>query len=432
MINFLKLLIFIFLLSCSMGDVGGFWTKEKDLKNERLEFKPLFKKDNISSKEFNSNFEFLLSKKDLKLNNKSKIDNNDGYVLFNGKLEKIQKHNFSKIRNFKLLEPSIIFYNDDLIFFDNSGSILSFGNNGKLNWKINDYSKNEKKIGPLISMIENKGQLYISDDLSKFYKIDIDERKIIWSKKNELPFNSKIKFHNDKIYVVDTNNNLNCFSANDGKFLWKHQTEKSFINSSKKLSILVKDQLVIFSNSLGDITALNVNNGSLVWQKFTQNSKIYEDIMTLKTSNLIEDDGSIYFSNNKNQFYSIDLDTGITNWIQNINSNIKPAVIGKFIFTISLDGYFFIIEKNSGNILRITNIFDQFKKDISENIQPTGFIFNHQNLFVSSSNGKLITVNIKNGKVKNILKIGNNIISRPFVKNEKMYLIKNNSIIRLN
>ena len=92
---------------------------------------------------------------------------------------------------------------------------------------------------------------------------------------------------------------MNCFSANDGKFLWKHQTEKSFINSSKKLSILVKDQLVIFSNSLGDITALNVNNGSLVWQKFTQNSKIYEDIMTLKTSNLIEDDGSIYFSNNK-------------------------------------------------------------------------------------------------------------------------------------
>ena len=68
----------------------------------------------------------------------------------------------------------------------------------------------------------------------------------------------------------------------------------------------------------------------------------------------------------------------------------------------------------------------------SENIQPTGFIFNHQNLFVSSSNGKLITVNIKNGKVKNILKIGNNIIYRPFVKNEKMYLIKNNSIIRLN
>ena len=56
---------------------------------------------------------------------------------------------------------------------------------------------------------------------------------------------------------------MNCFSANDGKLLWKHQTEKSFINSSKKLSILVKDQLVIFSNSLGDITA-NIIQATLV------------------------------------------------------------------------------------------------------------------------------------------------------------------------
>lgn len=432
MINYLKLLVFVFLFSCSLGDVGGFWTKEKDLKNERLEFKPLFEKDKFSSQEFNTNFVFSLSKKDIKLNNNSEINNNDGYVLFDGVLQKIQKYNFSKIKNFYSQEPSLIFSNDNIIFFDDSGSILSFNKNSKLTWKINNYSKSEKKIGPLISMIENKGQLYVSDNLSKFYKVDIKDKKIVWSKKNEIPFNSKIKFYEDKIYIVDTNNDLNCFSALNGNLLWKHTTEKSFINSSKKLSILIKDKLVIFSNSLGDITAVNANNGSLVWQKFTQNSKIYEDIMTLKTSNLIEDNGSIYFSNNKNQFYSLDLNTGIINWIQDINSNIKPAVIAKFIFTISLDGYFFIIEKDTGNILRITDVFKQLRINKNEIIQPTGFIFNHKNLFISTSEGKLIIVNIKTGKVQNILKISNDIISRPFVQNKKMYLIKDNSIIKLN
>ena len=35
MINILKLTVLIFLLfSCSLNDVGGFWSKEKDLKNE--------------------------------------------------------------------------------------------------------------------------------------------------------------------------------------------------------------------------------------------------------------------------------------------------------------------------------------------------------------------------------------------------------------
>ena len=434
MINFLKLTIFIFLftISCSFNDVGGFWSKEENLKDENLNFKPLFKKNKLSPKEFNENFNFSLNPNDLKINKNSKNDNNDGYVTFDGELKKIQKYNFSKIENFSQLESNLVFNNDNLTFFDNRGSILTFGKNSKLLWKTNNYTKSEKKLRPILSMTNNKNNLFVSDNLSKIYSVDLNSGKVIWSKKNPLPFNSIIKLFDNKIFVVDTNNNLNCYSNKDGKLIWQHKTEKSFINSSKKLSILIKNNIVIFSNSLGDITAINAKNGSLIWQKFTQNSKIYKDIMTLKMSNLIINNDSIYFSNNKNKFYSIDFNTGITNWTQEISSNIKPTIIGNFIFTISLDGYFFIIEKNSGNILRITNIFKSLKMSKNDKVYPTGFILNFQDLFISTSNGKIIVVDIKSGGIKNILKIGNNIISRPIVRNQKMYVIKDNSIIKLN
>ena len=434
MINILKfvVLIILFTTSCSFNDTGGFWSKEESLKNEKLDFKPLFKKEKLALKEFNKDFQFLLNRKDLKINKNSKDDNNDGYVLFDGKFEKIQKYNFSKIENFSQLESNLIFDDRNLIFFDNKGSILSFDKTSKLKWKINNYSKIEKKLRPLLSMTHNNNYLFVSDNLSKIYAIDLNDGKVIWSKKNQLPFNSLIKLFDNKIFVVDANNNLNCFSSKDGSLIWQHKTEKSFINSSKKLSILIKDNTVIFSNSLGDITALNISNGSLIWQKFTLNSKIYEEIMTLKMSNLIIDNDSIYFSNNRNKFYSIDFNTGITNWVQEINSNVKPAVIGNFIFTISLDGYFFIIEKNTGNILRISNIFTNLKKKKSENIYPVGFIFNFQNLFVSTSNGKIIIVDIKTANTENILKVNNGIISRPIVHDQKMYVIKDNSIIKFN
>jgi len=431
-INILKfvVLIILFTTSCSFNDTGGFWSKEESLKNEKLDFKPLFKKEKLALKEFNKDFQFLLNRKDLKINKNSKDDNNDGYVLFDGKFEKIQKYNFSKIENFSQLESNLIFDDRNLIFFDNKGSILSFDKNSKLKWKINNYSKIEKKLRPLLSMTHNDNHLFISDNLSKIYSVDLNDGKVIWSKKNPLPFNSLIKLSDNKIFVVDTNNNLNCFSSKDGSLIWQHKTEKSFINSSKKLSILIKDESVIFSNSLGDITALDISNGALIWQKFTQNSKIYEEIMTLKMSNLIIDRDSIYFSNNKNKFYSIDFNTGITNWVQDINSNVKPAVIGNFIFTISLDGYFFVIDKNTGNILRISNIFSNLKMKKNENVYPIGFIFNFQNLFVSTSNGKIIIVDIKTANTKNILKIDNDVISRPIVNNQKMYVIKDNSIIK--
>ena len=46
MIDILKFVVFIILFttSCSFNDTGGFWSKEENLKNEKLEFKPLFKK----------------------------------------------------------------------------------------------------------------------------------------------------------------------------------------------------------------------------------------------------------------------------------------------------------------------------------------------------------------------------------------------------
>ena len=433
MTNILSLILIVLLFSsCSFNDVGGFWTKEKELKKEELQFEKLFKEEKIVTKEFNKELDFFLEKSSLTLNRNSKIDNNDGFSIFNISLSKIQKYNFSKIKDFYKIEPNLIFHNNDLIFFDNKGSILKFNKDTKLIWKINNYTKTEIKTGPLLSFAKQKDKLIVADNISKIYALDLNNGKIIWTTKNNSPSNSQIKVVDDKFFLVDENNTLNCFSIKDGKLIWKHNTEKSFINSSKKLSILIKNELLIFSNSLGDITAVDVNNGKLIWQRFTQQSKIYEDIMTLKTSDLVENDNSIYFSNNKNEFHSYDYNTGTINWIQKINSNLRPTIVGNFLLTVSVDGYFYILEKNTGNILRITNIFKQFKEKKNENIYPTGFILNLEELFISASNGKLIVVDIKSGNIKNILKIDNEIISRPFVHNKNMYLIKDDSIIKLN
>ena len=53
------------------------------------------------------------------------------------------------------------------------------------------------------------------------------------------------------------------------------------------------------------------------------------------TSNIIENENSIYFSNNKGKFYSLDLETGAINWTQNLSSKLKSTVINNLIFSIS-------------------------------------------------------------------------------------------------
>ena len=147
--------------------------------------------------------------------------------------------------------------------------------------------------------------------------------------------------------------------------------------------------------------------------------------------NIINND-SVYFSNNKNKFYSIDLKTGSINWVQKINSFIKPSITGGLIFTITEEGYFFIIDKDTGNIIRITNIFKNIKKKRKNLLSPIGFIYNFEDVYISTNDGKLFIMDIENGVIKKIIKVDNKKISRPSVKDNNMYLVKDNSIIKLN
>ena len=82
--------------------------------------------------------------------------------------------------------------------------------------------------------------------------------------------------------------------------------------------------MIIFNNSIGDITAVNYENGMIAWQLPTQSSNIINETYNFKTSKLISDGNSIYISNNKNEFYSIDAKTGSLNWKSKINSNGMP------------------------------------------------------------------------------------------------------------
>ena len=198
-----------------------------------------------------------------------------------------------------------------------------------------------------------------------------------------------------------------------------------------KLSLVSIDKIIYFNNSLGDISAVDIEEVQLLWQIPTQSSLIYEDSFFLKTSEIVSDQKSLYLSHNKNEFFSIDINSGMTNWKQEINSNLLPILVENYIFTITLEGYFTIIDKYTGNIIRSTDIFKNFSLKKRKKIKPTGFIVGNNNIYITTSNGKLLVADIMTGITLNSIKIDNEKISRPSILNQSLYIIKNNSIIKM-
>ena len=145
--NILKIiLIFTFITNCSLHKNSKFWTKEKIIEEKQENLTEIFKKDEELSNEFNTSLKISLYSKAINKSFLNNFDNNNGRIDFNGKLQNISKYKFSKIKNFHQYDPKISFYNNDIIFFDNKGSVLRFNNDTDLIWKKNNYTKSEKNL----------------------------------------------------------------------------------------------------------------------------------------------------------------------------------------------------------------------------------------------------------------------------------------------
>ena len=419
---FLYLFLLLILSSCGIDN--------KEIKDQNENSKIIFEKSKPIKKELNSNLKIKLNKLtkgEVFLGNNT---NSVGNINFETNFNKTSSYKFSAIKEFNFNQPELIFTNDEsIVFFDGKGSIFKINKDMKEVWKVNHYTKKEKKLKPIIYFAQTDKKIIAADNLSKIYLINLNDGNLIKSIESNTGFNSNIKVSNDRFFIVDFENTIRCFSTKDGLELWNFDTENPFIKSKKKLSLVIKGELVFFINSIGDLTALNINNGSLFWQTPTQSNVIYQDAFTLENSDLVFANDSIYFSNNKNELFSIDARTGIVNWKQTVNSSLTPTIIENLVFVVSNEGYLFIIDNKKGNIIRITNMLKNIKNKKNE-IKPAGFVIARNKIYLSLNNGRLIKSDVTTGIEENVFKISNSKILRPNIFGDKMYLLKHNAIIK--
>ena len=102
-----------------------------------------------------------------------------------------------------------------------------------------------------------------------------------------------------------------------------------------------------------------------------------------------------------------------------------------FIFSVSEEGYVFVIDNKTANIVRITNALKNIK-DKKDKIKPTGFVIARNKIYLSLNNGRLIKSDVTTGLEEHIYKLSNSKILRPNIFSDEMYLLKHNAIIKSN
>ena len=440
--NLIFFLIFILLNNCSFDNKTGIWgdsEKEKrkisELEKKQkqiLDVEKIYSSDKIYLKEVPLTKNISLSKP--KKNSSWKMSSLNhqnflGNIYLSGidnifLKKKIGKDKFSESR----VITSLLVFKNNIILSDDTGTIFNINQNGKINWKKNIYKKIYKKIYKNLVFSIYKNNIYIADNIGFIYVISLDTGKLLWIKNYNIPLRSNIKIFDNKIYLIDQDNRILCLNIKDGTKIWDILSISSFIKSQNLLSLAVskKGNLVAITSS-SDLYKVEVNSGNFSWVSNTFGSMLADATDFFKSSQVVITDDEVIISAGPSIF-SYNLNIGSITWENEVSSIGTPIIDGKNIFFVTENGYFVIMNRDTGKIISSTNILKILKKK-KQKTKITGFIMGSGKVYSVTLNGYLIVSSAISGKVENFKKIGNPIISAPIISNGKLYILTKNSRI---
>ena len=417
----------LFIFSCS---------SDKDKKVDLEIFKKqgekinVFETNNVFDKEVDSRS--ILQLNQPQLNKKwsyEHFSSNNFYdhLVYEGKFQDIFKKNIGDYLNKNNDSGSLLVFENFVFLSDEKGKIYKFDvNNQKIIWGLKIYTSTYNDYPKNIALFLNGDVLYAADNLGFIYSVDVQTGKTIWQQNYGIPFSSHLNFHKGVLYVVNQNSRLYAFNPSDGQKIWSFESLSGLIKPSRSSNISLYDNKLLFSNDVGDITSIDLDQQVIIWTKNILSQNTISNNLVFKISNILIDKKDVFVSSNSGDLFNFNLETGEIKWSQKLSSIQNHISTDKYLFVLTENGFVIAFNKTNGAILWSLNLA-KLSKDKKVSPDYYGLLLASNNLYVTSSNGDIYKISANDGKYITHKKINNDLSRAPIIVDNKILILNRSS-----
>lgn len=417
-INILYTIIFLLLASCSSQEKIDNLDKYEAVYSETpaVEIDETIKKHQITIPHSETNYQWLnsnlvLSKIPQNLQVTSSLNDYRTYRLFKSKDSQIN-----------LLRTPVI-YKGTMYVMDYSGSLYAYSLNNmkKAKWVTKIEEDSDGLLGGGISVGENTIVVTSGSNIVTALALDGTE---IWKQQLSNISRSTPNIKNNKIFISTIDNRLYCLSLTTGSIMWFYQGANENLHTLQSPSPITHNNLVIHAFSLNEVSAINSDNGQLVWSSDLSNYKISSTNINDVDLTPTISNSSLFLSSFAGDISSINLKNGFVEWTRNkAGSNIAMWNAGNHIYSITKEGYLAATYTLTGSVQWAKKLEDMIPQKERKNISFTGPIMINGLLYAASSNGHLLKISVNHGKLIKTVPITKNSFSFPIVVGQNIYLL---------
>ncbi|MDA3864365.1 MAG: PQQ-binding-like beta-propeller repeat protein [Deltaproteobacteria bacterium] len=262
-------------------------------------------------------------------------------------------------------------------------------------------------------------RVFIGNVDNCIYCLSSDKGKLLWKYDTGSDVDSSAVIAKGRLFIGGESGWLNCFEPTTGSLVWR-----TFLKgkSGKKGSDGIEStpavygKMVFTTNYQGDIFALNINDGSIIWKNSTgddtdvspvvaagkvfvaaEEKSPYIFAFDIATGKLIwkwggwktggfwstpaYSNGCIYIGGHHGRLYCLDAHKGKEKWSFKTTRPVwsSPAVVDQKVIFGSYDGYLYLLNSTSGQMISRINLKGRI---ISSPLVDRG------NIYIGTANGR--------------------------------------------
>lgn len=314
-----------------------------------------------------------------------------------------------------------------LFTLDASGLVSSFdARSGSKQWSVDVTTEDEQDMVSPGGVAYAGGRLFVATGIGQVIALDATTGKEIWRQQQSAPMHAAPTVSGERVFVVTIDNQLVALSAQDGRRLWVFGGVAETASLLGRASPAVDGGIVVAPFSSGEVTALRVETGRVVWTDAlvaTRRSDAVSALADVRGVPVI-DRGVVYAISHSGRLAAIDLRSGNRLWDKEIAGRSQPWIAGDWLYIVSVTGEVYCLSRSDGRVRWSQTLPDYENPEKKRNpIFWFGPVLAGDRLIVTGSNEQAMSISPYTGAILGRIDLPARSLVPPIVAGETLYIL---------
>ncbi|MBK18258.1 MAG: pyrrolo-quinoline quinone [Rhodospirillaceae bacterium] len=301
---------------------------------------------------------------------------------------------------------------------------------GRTIWRVNVAPKDEDDGTLGGGLAVANGKLFITTGFAQVIALNAANGRLVWRRVLNGPLRAPPTVFKGRVFAVTIANELHALDETNGKTLWSHIGITESAGLLGGAAPAAAGSVVVSSFSSGEVFALRVENGRVIWSDTLTAIRRSSPLSTLAhiRGRPVIDRGQVIVTANSGRTVSINLRTGARVWEKRVGAGNGPWVAGEFVYVLSAFGELLCLSRRTGGVRWVTQLQRyEDEKDQEDPIFWTGPVLAGDRLLIGGSHEEVWSISPYTGKILGRVKLSGPVFIPPVIANDTVFILSDDA-----